>query len=127
MKADIKDHLERTIAASKKRLNEFSLAFAKEPLYTMRWADQTFEHAAKMEVYGKALVSLEAPGLQMEVDGEKVFNLRRCIEILQDLILHETRHPARSTSAMANIADQLVNAARCELLEDLKTFEKEGA
>jgi hypothetical protein len=115
--------LRTILGAANEDLDHFQEKFAENPLHAFEWGERAVEAAAIKDVNTRIINAITAEDSKATLKSIKEFVLER--------VLHKARFPKRSTSPMANLADQVEAQAWATILEEMAwlscEFEDEGS
>lgn len=99
-RTEIIDELERRIKVLWEMIAKFENEVNANPSHALKWAQSTFEVAAKLEVSQHLLELFEG--------GKEYDKIRK---IIKDRIMNKAANPAFSTSVTSNLMDTCLTAA----------------
>ena len=120
------DEIRRYILIEQTTIDAFTKDFAVNPSYALRWADKTFEAAARLELLRRCEEVLTRPTVDMEgnlITIEK--KNERMVMKLWDMA--RMRYQPSSTSRCSNLIDTQEVAAANWVLEKVFRYDGEFA
>lgn len=101
--------LELEIESSQSSIGSFADKVQKDAAYALKWSQESFLHAAKMEVYGRILKAIS--------ENESTVTFENLKQEAHRVVLHSALYPEGyfSTSPASNLMAVYTNKAWAEL------------
>ena len=120
------EEIERYIQIEQTTTDAFTQQFAVNPSYALRWADKTFEAAARLELLRRTVETLTRDSVDM--NGEPITIQRKNEMLVMRLWdMARMRYQPSSTSQCSNLIDTQEVAAANWVLEKVFRYDGEFA